>query len=389
MPRHMASEHNRSTQTNHQTPQHLAPNTDPIRHKICASVATFMVTGALSTTAFAADSLTFEGGSETTEAINTDTFRWGGAGTDDVWMGNYDGAGFTAKGDVVLTVDGNNTVAGDIAVSDGSLTIKGDESKAGDEKPSITIVEGVDAADESDGVERPELVGTYDKNGGDVTITDAQVTFDTESGAVRSSKGDVNINRSRVGVADADNQRMTIDATEGKLTIRDSVIQAGTSSGLAASDHYIHSNGLLTIDNSAVQIKSTGRVADQISELKIYSPTGVELNNMANGEVKTATTYNWYGTKAYFLAVDNGEGYSDLRLSPATVPAYYNAIIPPEDAAVSAAEAAGLKQASAKGILPRTSDDSVAVEGMAIAGAVAMGLGIAARSRRRAMHLSE
>ena len=83
MPRLMASEHNRSTQTNHQTPQHLAPNTDPIRHKICASVATFMVTGALSTTAFAADSLTFEGGSETTEAINTDTFRWGGAGTDE------------------------------------------------------------------------------------------------------------------------------------------------------------------------------------------------------------------------------------------------------------------------------------------------------------------
>ena len=392
MPRHMASEHKRSIQSHHNTPQHLAPTADPIRHKICASVATFMVTGALSTTAFAADSITFEGGSETTEAINTDSFRWGGAGTDDVWMNNYTGAGFSAKGDVILNVDGNNNVAGDITVSEGDLTIKGNEQKAGDEKPSITIVEGADSKAQGDSEYNSEVVGTVGKDGGNVTISDAHITFDTDSGAVRSATGDITIERSRVGVADGENQRMTVDATGGALTIRDSVIGAGTSSGLAATDHYIHAGKLLTIDNSSVSIKSTGRLADQLSGLKIYSHEGIAMNNMANGAVKNAEIATWFGSKSYYLAVDDGDGFSDLVLNPTNVPAYYDAIIPAENAVqpvVSTDSEGNVKVEATKGILPATSDDNPGVVGVGIVGALLTGLGVSVRSRRRAMHLAE
>lgn len=402
----------------HYAPQHAATvvrDWHPLRRQLATGAMSVMLVSAMMVpnAAFAADWVDYDGNGATEDAIDTDTFKWGGKGTDDIYMNGYEGGSILIGGDANISVEGESVVKGDIAVSDGDLviavaddvtvngnvsvsggdlTITGDDAVYGEDKPSITLT-------------REDKSGSGYNNifaSGDIDISDVNITFDNEGyenddyhGSVFAGaatwnsetqqpdykEGNIAITNSKIAAKDVkddstanaeyDYSMNTVAITAlGELGIKESVIDANR----------VYSRGQMTIDNSDVTATRNYKLSesDDVPFWQgVCSATGIDLIGESNGEVKQYTSI-MDNAEYHYVSTDSDD---EVELKAAAKPAYYGSFYN--------ASTQGMPTAGEITEMPATGDaENVGLLAGAAAAAAAslVALGTSLRFRKRGKH---
>ena len=229
---------------------------------------------------------------------------------------DYVGGAIEASGqDLNIQLKGDNKVEYEVTVYGGDLTITGDDSVYGADKPSLTI-------DKKETDLSGWIYASHDSDGnkGNVTVSDANVVFNTSVGYFGNHGGDMSIVNSKVSGGDA-NEGLYVYANEcsaypkgvGNLTIKGSVLDVNS----------VNAMGALTIDNTDLTVTpdkdsqeaiDAGTYDGKWIENAVTGKT-IELVGEENGEVKDLTD----GSGQYLTT---GDDYK-VELKASSTPAYY------------------------------------------------------------------
>ena len=225
--------------------------------------------------------------------------------------------------DLVLKLEGDNVVEGGIDVDWGDLSIVGDGDLHGDEKPSLTIVEGdsagsrsyVGATAESSYDEKADQLVYSD--GGNVTVKDAILTFDTASGELVAQGGNLVVENSKIARGEG-NESLSIAAygynDNADIVLKGSEVEATSVSA---------PSGTLTVDNTNLTVSEGPRNSEAFGDTwiegAVAAAKGIVLKGEANGEVVKVERDGWVW---YYLST-GGDDLVMLRAS--ATPAYWGA----------------------------------------------------------------
>lgn len=256
--------------------QHLASGTalahdHQLHHKVARTALAAVLAGLLSFpgTAFAATEVGIDGTTYTEAGGDGSTWSWDGA--DHMELNGYNGSGINAVGDLTIDLYGDNFISAEgrnygIDVTDGDLAISGKNGDGG----LYIDTENTGASDFG--------IGT---NAGSVTIDNADVTINTDSCAIHTHIGDVNIENGSNVTANT-NDYAAIHAGlggDGDVNITDSTVNAkctdpnGNAIIAGQNELYSSYSAPVSVNISNSNVNAEGGMH------AIYSQGGINLHN--------------------------------------------------------------------------------------------------------------